>query len=802
MARRHPDKPAAKPLGRGVRSAAVSPPEKRRFLPPWLISISLLAVLTLGMFADVLFTPLHPVISNRETDIFLEYLDWLTFGFGELRRGNLALWNPHLFGGTPFFGGFQSALLYPLNALFLVLPVDRAINWTIALHVFLAGAFTYAWVARRALRPGACFLAAVIYMFCGANFLHVYGGHFPILCTLAWAPLVFLAIDGTLDAPSLGWSLLGMFAVAMEVLAGGPQYVFYTGVAAAVLCGLCLPAAPHWRRAVLGLAGIVLGGIGLSAVQVLTSVPEWGEMVRDGGAPFEVAASYSFPPENFLTLLAPGLFGDMKTLPYWGRWTLWEMCLFISVTGLVLVACGVIWGERRMRRSSFIMVALLLLLALGVHTPLFKLLYQWVPGFNRFRGSSKFIFVASLFLAMLAAIGFDALARGRRPGRGYVGIVAGAGLVLLAVAVVMYPAGLDSPAVAWWRSIVQAIRNTGEIFLLPERLYDDPAFVVQAGRVAAQSVFVGGATLCVVAIVLVVIRKNPATVWLLVAMAVVELGVFARTSLDHFDLAEAADPKMKQFLEAHPGDYRILNLATRPDAALSLGANEIWGYNPGVLKRYSQLIGFTQGIDPDQATEFIRFTRDHPVLEMLRCRFQFVPDGNQVTVRESPNVLPHLLLIGRYRLLRGREEILSAVTDASFDPRREIVLETPPVPEPVPATDSGKVTLVESSSDELTVEADVPSPAILLVTDNYAKGWRARALPGSAQAAYRVMPADYSLRAVPLTAGHHLFRLEYIPVGFHMGKWISLVSLGGFLGLLGMCVSGQIRAEGKTPAAA
>ena len=45
------------------------------------------------------------------------------------------------------------------------------------------------------------------------------------------------------------------------------------------------------------------------------------------------------------------------------------------------------------------MVLLLLVLALGAHTPLFKFLYAWVPGFNRFRGNSKFLFLASLFLA-------------------------------------------------------------------------------------------------------------------------------------------------------------------------------------------------------------------------------------------------------------------------------------------------------------------------------------------------------------------------------------------------------------------
>src|ERR1035437_4656288 len=93
-----------------------------------LATLGALGLLTLGMFGQVLFTPGERVLSG-----------WRQFGFDQLRHGNLALWNPHLFSGAPFFGGFQSALLYPPNALFLVLPLGPAINWSIALHVFLAG---------------------------------------------------------------------------------------------------------------------------------------------------------------------------------------------------------------------------------------------------------------------------------------------------------------------------------------------------------------------------------------------------------------------------------------------------------------------------------------------------------------------------------------------------------------------------------------------------------------------------------------------------------------------------------------
>ena len=45
---------------------------------------------------------------------------------------------------------------------------------------------------------------------------------------------------------------------------------------------------------------------------------------------------FSLPPENFLTLFAPGFFGGLGTPVYWGRCYLWEMSLFFGAVGPLL----------------------------------------------------------------------------------------------------------------------------------------------------------------------------------------------------------------------------------------------------------------------------------------------------------------------------------------------------------------------------------------------------------------------------------------------------------------------------------
>src|SRR5439155_7869210 len=70
--------------------------------------------------------------------------------------------------------------------------------------------------------------------------LHLFAGHLPNLCTMVWAPLLFLAIAKVFARPALRPCLLGIFAATMALLAGHIQYVFYLAVAAAIYCGLNL----------------------------------------------------------------------------------------------------------------------------------------------------------------------------------------------------------------------------------------------------------------------------------------------------------------------------------------------------------------------------------------------------------------------------------------------------------------------------------------------------------------------------------------------------------------------------------
>ena len=746
-----------------------------------VFALAALAALSFAAFADLLCSTQSLVPAARNSDLLVQFVHWRKFGFDELRQGNLALWNPHLFSGVPFFGGFQPALLYPPNFLFLVLPLAKAVGWSIALHVFLSGAFMYAWGRSRQLHPLAAFLSGVMYMFCGANFFHVYAGHLPHLCAMAWMPCLFLSIDRLVERPAVGWTLIGGGIVAMIVLAGQPQYLFYAAVGAGIYSLLQLTKAPQRAKTLLALGAVVIGGAALSAIQLLTGIAEAADKSRGAGLPYGFAGMFSFPPENFLTLLAPDFFGDMKGFDYWGRWRLWEMSIFLSLTGLILAMYGAAAADGRRRCFSVTMSLLLLLLALGAYTPLFKLLYEYAPGFDQFRGNSKFIFLASLFLALLAGVGLDHLLGNRHAATPLAPIALGAAISCGAAALWLHHSASAPGADTLWHKALAALEATRESYH-PAKDLTDPAFASQAGRHAADSLLWASGTLVLLGLLFWLARFSRKILVGVALLGALELFLFARGARDRCDLSQADSPGMRKFLASQAGDFRVLNRAL-PNIAMSLPAQDVWGMDFPTL-RYGQAMAFTQGADPDSTVlEYLAITKNSPLLQLVRCRFVFDWKEGEMKMRELSGGLPHLLLVNRCRVLTNRTEILSRLFSPAFNPREEVILESAPRPAPQAPSSAGDVRLVGSGTDHLDIEADVPSASVLLITDAYAKGWRARPLSGLSQQDYQVMPANYCLRAIPLAAGRHRLRVEYLPAAFVIGRWTSLITLALYLGI-------------------
>src|SRR5947199_5077963 len=118
----------------------------------------------------------HPLVLRPAAVLYSDYSDFLaehlpvrlllTRGW-DGGRGELPLWNPYHFCGTPLVHDIQAGVFYPPHAVTYLVPqhaVGAALSWVIVLHVLAAGVFAFVYARSRGLGEVGGLVAAVGFM--------------------------------------------------------------------------------------------------------------------------------------------------------------------------------------------------------------------------------------------------------------------------------------------------------------------------------------------------------------------------------------------------------------------------------------------------------------------------------------------------------------------------------------------------------------------------------------------------------------------------------------------------------------
>ncbi len=750
-----------------LKKVLLSPASNRKALGALVLALAVLA-----LFGRALFS-LDTLVSNKDFSLANQFYAWREFGFSELAKGHLALWDPYLFCGAPFFAGFQSALLYPPNWLFLILPLVFALNFSIALHVFLAGFFTYLWLGANRLSCLASLFGAFVFMFGGAFFLHVYAGHMPNLCTMAWIPLIFLWVEILLDSPTLKNVLVGIAILSLQILSGHAQYLDYTFFLAGLYALFLIykNQENRLRKIFCGLS-MLLGSFALTAIQWLTTLGALGENLRNIEGSLEYQRIYSLPFVNALTVMASGLAGKnvrFACMPsrYWN-----EACLFIGIVAFLAALYSLARGENHKEKKWVILGLGLfaLLLAFGFHTPLYPLLNQWIPSFNSFRGSYKFAIFFQLAFSFLAALGIQAWLTDAKKVIWPAHLALGLGVVFLAAALLEFRgSGLEG---------IPDTLTLNDLFPLSSQ---DPRYLEQLS--AAKIVNLAGASILLLVFGLVWMARplGEGRKYALALLGMVNLWAFGWSNLSGFNAKEMLtwQSGIRDNLAQNLGDNRV-DWVLNGNRALSTRLPDIWGDDPLVPKRYNYFITYSGNPSADESEDpsAKKVNLTAPKIRLIRLMKLLVYKNGGMNLNEMTYpLLPRAFLAGRWKWEGTPQDLMNDISRPGFDPGDEVLLEKAPTPLPEENPGQGKVWLQDKTTDEVEFRVQTEKPQILMVTDNYCQGWKALAYPDSSQQTYEVMPGDYFGRAIPLSAGSHHFLMKYEPGAFIVGKWISIASL-------------------------
>ena len=160
--------------------------------------------------------------------------------------------------------------------------------------------------------------------------------------------------------------------------------------------------------------------------------------------------------------------------------------------------------------------------------------------------------------------------------------------------------------------------------------------------------------------------------------------------------------------------------------------------------------------------------------------------SHAVMVLENPDTLPRAFLVHAADILDDGQ-ILARMQKPGFRPDQLALLsEGQPLHQTAdnqnPAADAAAITVYEP--ERVVINAKTDKPGYLILADNYYPGWEAT-VDAQKVPVYR---ADYTFRAVPISAGEHRVVFEFRPALFVWGAIISGVTLFvvGILAVIGV----------------
>ncbi|TML64564.1 MAG: hypothetical protein E6G17_02495, partial [Actinobacteria bacterium] len=371
----------------------------------------------------------NPVVSDASSQFF----PWFRFLGNALRHGGIPQWNPLLLGGvrvTP--NGYVSAYYPPTWLVRWLSPFD-AYNAFVLFHLFLGalGIYVFARVlgVRRlpAWTAGLLALAAAFWVHWSLHLLH--------LVAMVGLPWALVATHLVITRPTARRAA-GLGAVlGLWWLGGNPQYLYFGTLATAgyAVALIVRDARVERRRvgaAALGLsAGVALGFL-LAAPVVLPTVGLQPNILRER-EPITSTTRTHLPLRQAVRALVPDATGNPVDHFIYASTEEFSMdSPFVGVTAVLLGAAAL--GATRRRARWLLLAGVGAAVGLAFSGPPHWLLYHVVPGYDRFRGSARWLAVLPVFALPLAAIGLEAILDGERRARRALTVGAAAALAVVA----------------------------------------------------------------------------------------------------------------------------------------------------------------------------------------------------------------------------------------------------------------------------------------------------------------------------------------------------------------------------------
>ena len=799
---------------------------------PWRFAgfLTILLALFVGYyFREFIFTPGGMLSgSDMNTQAFQTRLMGVEYAKA---HGAYPLWNQYSYCGIPYLGALAGPMFFPTSALYFMMPLERAIGWSIFLMMVAGGLFAYFWIRELGLSRAAGAFCSISWAFTGLSASTLHGGHDGRGFTLLLVPLVFFFLERAINRRRLVYFLLMGLAVALQIFSPHTQMMYYSSLAVSAYFLYRLISlrrgGESWGGLIKLAAGFTAGfviAVGIAAIQFWPVYVNKGLSHRQSGTGlgfegWDHATQFSMHPIELLTLVIPGFMGELSGGAYWGPESFKLHSEYLGMLPLIFAIGALIW-RRNSKVWFFVGLTLFaFFFSFGRYTPFFKLPYNLLPMVKDFRAPNLMFFIAAFSMLTIAGYGLDYILSGRSEKEGSgeeAGRSASRGLKLILISVVVFVAMLAIFSAG--KGIVPKVL----INFLPKEAVGKIQYLNYVWPSIIHATAISALIAAIVLGAVFLWRKGmlPLVVLLVVLFAASFIDL-NRVNSHWINVEKRADiypgGTLVEKLKSEPEPFRVFFYPS-PDfrwqdywdnSLLYWQIPAINASMPLRLEWYEELMGthlfknFAFNFFAEKDNLAARSAFHQRIWNTLNAEYVIIREKdtsgqaniaevfNQVfpslkpilndqrngkVLYENPAAWGRVKLFGAYEVVPDIEGYLRKMADNAFDYDNVLTLtENPQFDGPAlpGGTPQGKAEFSRLSDHEIRIDVETDRPALVYVAETWHPFWRA-AVDGKETKIYR---ANQAMRAVYVDAGTHEITMTYVSPPFRNGRWISLISL-------------------------
>jgi hypothetical protein len=693
-------------------------------------------------------------------DFLYQFYPFRNFAAVSLAGGELPLWNPFTFSGTPFQADIQSAVFYILNLLLTFFVSGGKLNFywlevQIIIHIMIAGVGAYFLAKEFGMHRIAALFSGLTFSLSGFMVTHTI--HQVIICQVAWLPLIVLLFRRAILSRSVYAMILGGFVLGNAILAGFPQVSLY--IFLFLFFYFVFELFSEWKNnsfsASLKIsaiaAGFIMIAIAFTAIQLLPTI-ELAPLSQRAAITYEKSQEGQMSWQQLITLLIPKYFGSSGADGYtfWGAgayWVYWETCFYIGIPSVLLLLFSIFrWRTNKYIWFFFSIGIFSILYALGDNFVLHNLFFHYIPGFDKFRSVGRITLLSTFSFSVLTGYGIEAMLQ----------------------------------------FIVQSPQKFKKLLIVISSVFVVIFLLSQSGwmqgnvdrRIAEQihaSVANAATTMFVVALLslglIYFISKRFSTILMIGVLLIIQfidINIFGFTQNNGTTNPEEYYRRTENIVNGirEAGKSEIFRVNSRRENNMILDRNQ------GMVDRIFMMEGYTplslQRIYPPVQN----FDR---ACDLLNAKFKLVVDekNRYMNLVPSDSYLPRAFFVYNSTIIKNEDSIRAYMSSEMFNPRSTVVFEEDPQFVPEGSGVGGSVSIKSYSLNKIILQTESSKNGFLVMSEIFYPGWIAY-IDGKAQ---RVMRGDWSLRAIPVEAGKHEIDMRYEPQSFKNGAMISISTL-------------------------